>query len=395
MLAENGVPGRHVCSGTLISKNTVLTSAHCIHDVSVEEMVVVVGADNYLSSASEQVYKIASFAQPGFEYRAFAVRNDIALLFLATCVSDEIEFPKLASSDSADSTCSHAMTVGFGKSEQVPAELYVPDGKLRKLSGEQFFHSNEICRNAFVSFILQNRFSSENVPSATKDLIASSIDSSMGCYGGQTADRARGYPCEGDSGGPVLNTASGVIVGVTSFSSQSCGTLPNYYTRVSSYSGWIKSETAKHANECSGRKAGKGRKLGASEKHDLSPVLRQLNTTAIEFCPSALHYVNSIVMSPTTPVASVREACADFISCLDKNSAVRSIHIVNAILDATPSTLNDSETVPVAFRRLVSRLMLCNSEFEMYYHDFETESLATDDFMNKNPAKDECKLITS
>ena len=398
MSATTGVGARHVCSGSLIDRSTVLTSAHCLHDVTVDEMVVIVGADNYMSAAKEQMHKVTSFAHPGFEYRAFAVRNDIALLFLETCVSQEMSFPTLAVGEDDDLTCLPASTVGFGKSEQVPADLFIPDGQLRSLVAPQRFHSHPICREAFVSFVLKTRFMSTTVAQSTHQLISSSIDSTIGCYGGSAEDRAHGFPCEGDSGGPVFSSTTGRLVGVTSFSSQNCGTLPNYYSRVSKYSAWIESQRTKHVHSCT---TGRGRthdhtlasKSGASS--GIPHLLSQLNSTTEERCPFAFHLLENLVASSTTPSGVLREACSGFLTCIDEHNPVRSVDIVNELLSVITASLRESTIVPAEFRRLASRLLLCNSEFEMYYDDIRDEADVTLDFMSKSPAKDECKLITS
>lgn len=57
------------------------------------------------------------------------------------------------------------------------------------------------------------------------------------------ADSTNGDTCQGDSGGPLVNAKAGVLVGVTSMGVNCKSGIPGVYTRISSYSDWIRTVT--------------------------------------------------------------------------------------------------------------------------------------------------------
>ena len=398
---------RHVCTGTLIYNDVVLTAAHCIHDVSVESTVVLVGCDNYLLATSDQIFKVASFSHPGFIYRGFTAQNDIALLFLSRCAKAVVPFPLLATQTSEqDATCTSVESVGFGKSERIPAHLFVPDGKMRALSHSQSVHSNFVCKAAFVRHTVQTEYKSKQVSKAAMDLLSHSITDNMGCYGGEETAVVHGYPCEGDSGGPVLNRATRALIGISSFSSESCGTLPNYFTRVGMYSSWIKAEISKRKRlVCAGDRAvdnifvtgTPSSRILSEPRNEPTPESDQAlsnMTTAIQVsCTSEFTAINSALREPTVPLQDIRDGCVAYLRCIETATGTRTVDTANFLLDRFPSNLNEAMDAPLETKTMISRFLLCTSTYELFYKSLADESGVTPSYMATTPANAECKAV--
>jgi hypothetical protein len=392
---------RHLCTGTLLSKRVVLTAAHCVYQSTVENTVVVLGRDSVLSPSIDQKYQIASFHHPGFQHRQFSAYRDIALLFLTKCVSSAIRFPTLSvPGQRVAQECSAVNTMGFGKHDQIPPHLFVTDGLLRSVSALQRFHSQAVCREAFVRYTTQTLYRSRPVTPQTRQLILDSVDENIGCYGGESKAVQRGYPCEGDSGGPVYDAVTGVLVGVSSFSSEVCGTLPNYFTKVSGFASWIFTEIQKHRspvcesdNDLSYLDV--GRRLG---KHDvvedtLDLLLKKLTKSVIGRCSPSFTALNAALHTSMVSSASVQEICLSFMTCIESSTSLSRVDITNAFLLAVPV---DVESVDESHleKLVMSRVLLCESEFEPFYDSWHDEQQITASYMDTSPAKDECRTIT-
>ena len=392
---------RHVCTGVLILPDVVLTAAHCLTGYDPRELQIIVDGESVPS-------KISSSANPAFMFNGFTGHNDLSLVFLEKCVTGIVRFPKL-STGSEESVCKPVEGLGFGRSEQIPPSLYVPDGKLRSVRSNQYIHSHEVCKSAFVNHLIKTEFRDTPINPTMMTLIETSVSETIGCYGGDMAAIEAGYPCDGDSGGPVVAKDSGTIIGVTSFGAELCGTTPNYYTRVSDYAEWIRAQIIRRRrNKCSNDlssiddifsrlpSGSPSRKLALNTATITEP------SSAMEFfwnsvtstCKSEFDAIDIYLTSPRPATSEVRERCGTLVNCLDRGPRGNATDTANIFLHAFPAGITDAPALTYAQKRSVSRLLLCTSEYEGYYRSFELNLGINESYMSSTPASNECAAVT-
>ncbi|XP_030649479.1 transmembrane protease serine 9-like [Chanos chanos] len=212
--------GGHLCGGSLINKDWVLSAAHCVPGVSASEVTVYLGRQTQEGSNSNEVSRAVSQIISHPDYNSTTFDNDIALLRLSASVTftDFIRPVCLAASNSTFYNGTDSWVTGWGDnatdvplpSPQTLQEVEVPIVGNRKCSclyrGRYQITDNMICAG----------------------LLAGGKDS-----------------CQGDSGGPMVSKQGSrwIQSGVVSFG-EGCA-LPNFpgvYARVSRYEDWINSQ---------------------------------------------------------------------------------------------------------------------------------------------------------
>uniref|UniRef100_A0A6I8NJM9 chymotrypsin n=2 Tax=Ornithorhynchus anatinus TaxID=9258 RepID=A0A6I8NJM9_ORNAN len=201
--------GFHFCGGSLISKDWVVTAAHCA--VSTSHLVIAGEFDHSSEEEDIQVLKIAKvFKNPKFNM--FTIRSDITLLRLASPaqLSDTVSPVCLPSSSDefpVDSTC---VTTGWGLTKHTNSKT--PD-KLQQASLPLL--SNDDCKKFW----------------------GNKITDEMVCAGASGVSS-----CMGDSGGPLVCEKDGAwtLVGIVSWGSGTCSTsTPGVYARVTNLMPWV------------------------------------------------------------------------------------------------------------------------------------------------------------
>uniref|UniRef100_A0A667X3T3 Peptidase S1 domain-containing protein n=1 Tax=Myripristis murdjan TaxID=586833 RepID=A0A667X3T3_9TELE len=209
--------GRHVCGGSLINREWVMSAAHCFSRwVTIKK--VSLGRQSLQGNNPNQVTQTVAEIILHPNYDSDTSDNDIALLRLSSPVkfTDYIRPVCLAASDSVFNNGTDSWVTGWGRiQEGVP------------LPFPQTLQEVEVP-------VLGNRQCSclNGVGTITNNMICAGV-----LAGGKDS-------CQGDSGGPMVSQHGAVWIqsGVVSFGF-GCArpNLPGVYSRVSRYQSWINS----------------------------------------------------------------------------------------------------------------------------------------------------------
>ncbi|CAK8677728.1 brain-specific serine protease 4-like [Clavelina lepadiformis] len=211
---ELTLPSGHkqLCGGSLISRQWVVTTAHCVQGFDVRRIQLILGHDTkgVRSMRAERFIIHDEYDFP---------RADIALIKMTTRVtySDYILPICLPRGEKTpDDALCHATGWGYTEERRVSRDLLVVG--LRKLP-------YEVCKEAYKN-----------------EAVASKMSRRMICAG-----RISGGvdTCLGDSGGPLMcqrcSSCAWYLSGLTSFGPNDCGTAgrPGVYTGARNFEGWI------------------------------------------------------------------------------------------------------------------------------------------------------------
>uniref|UniRef100_A0A3Q3X6A9 Peptidase S1 domain-containing protein n=1 Tax=Mola mola TaxID=94237 RepID=A0A3Q3X6A9_MOLML len=204
----------HICGGSLINNEYVLSAAHCFQSTAAFQITVYLGRHSQQSFNPNEVFRRVSRIINHPNYNPATQDNDIALLQLASTVqfTNYIKPVCLAAEGSVYSAGTNSYITGWGTVGSVPLPL---PQTLQEVSVP--IVSNRVCNRAYLGSI-------------TNNMLCAGLNE-----GGKDS-------CQGDSGGPLVteNDTRWIQGGIVSFG-EGCALakFPGVYTRVSNYQTWI------------------------------------------------------------------------------------------------------------------------------------------------------------
>lgn len=210
----------HFCGGSLITRNAVLTAAHCQGG----RYSAVLGRHDLRTNKGQVISMRAEKPHP--RYDEYATDNDFMLVFLRkpAIINEDVKLVKLNKNPNVPGVGDTTTVMGWG-------DTHISDN-ISELS--------DVLNKVNVNVMSNSECDKSSGPVGNwYDSYEDQITSNMLCAKGDKKDS-----CQGDSGGPLIKGAE--QIGVVSWGiSCASDSFPGVYARVSSAYKWIEREVCR------------------------------------------------------------------------------------------------------------------------------------------------------
>lgn len=232
--------GSHLCGGSLIAPDVILTAAHCAGYASEVELGRYDRSLPFLEGVHERISVAFEVKHP--QYNAQSVDNDFMLVKL---LQPSLLHPSITlnTNPNTPSQEGEELTVAGWGDTNPDEDVHTPSFQLLQVQLE--FIPNNVCMEA-AGYIESGDYVSY------QGLLTENMMCAMDRDGLEVVDEDT---CQGDSGSPMIISGTGsesgesdIQVGVVSWGIGCVSeTFPGVYSRVSSQYDWIRMEVCKHS----------------------------------------------------------------------------------------------------------------------------------------------------